>query len=80
LRIHELTWRVNPTQAKLTLAQVFREKSHLRDTAQIDFWVTQGYIKVMEAEQHHTYSPFLFQYLTPSVKISIKIIKIEFYT
>jgi hypothetical protein len=52
----------------LHLANSFKEKSHLRDISQIDYWVQQGYIKLMEAEQHHTYSTYLHQFITPKVK------------
>jgi len=68
LRWHEITWRVEPIQAKLNLASVFREKAHLRDPALIDAWVTRGYERLIEAEQHHTYSSHLYQFLTPNVK------------
>jgi hypothetical protein len=68
LRAYELTWRIGPVQAKLNLAEYFREKAHLRDPAHVDFWVTTGYVRLMEAEQHHTYSTYLFQYISPPVK------------
>jgi len=63
-----MTWRVNPIQAKLNLAKVFTEKAHLRDPAQIDFWVTKGYERLIEAELHHTYTTYLYQFLCPDVK------------
>jgi len=66
LRWHEITWRLEPVQAKLGLAQVFKEKAHLRDPALIDAWVTRGYERLIEAEQHHTYSTYLFQFLSPT--------------
>jgi len=66
LRAFEISWRVTPIQAQLNLAIYFRERAHLRDPSQVDFWVAQGYMKLMEAEQHHTYSTFLFQYIAPS--------------
>jgi len=75
LRAHELYWRVNPHQAKLNLAAYFREKAHLRDPSQVDFWVTQGYVRLMEAEQHHTYSSYLYQYICPNVSNERIIIK-----
>ena len=67
LRWHEISWRVEPIQAKLNVAEVFREKAHLRDPALIDAWVTRGYERLIEAEQHHTYSTHLYQFLTPTV-------------
>lgn len=73
VRAYELMWRVSPIQARLNLAEYFREKAHLRDPGQVDFWVTQGYIKLMEAEQHHTYTPYLYQYISPMVKFSYSV-------
>jgi len=63
--ITDLPNRVEPIQAKLNLAEVFREKDHLRDPALIDQWVTRGYERLIEAEQHHTYSQYLSQFLCP---------------
>ena len=67
LRWHEITWRVEPVQAKLNLALLFKEKAHLRDPALVDAWVTRGYERLIEAEQHHTYSSYLIQFLSPNV-------------
>jgi len=66
LRAFEIQWRLTPTQAMLNLGNYFRRNSHLRDPVQIDFSVNEGYIKLMEAEQHHTYSTYLFQYISPT--------------
>lgn len=67
MRFHDLQWRVNPIQAKLNLAEIFREKHHLRDPAMIDYWVTKGYERLVEAELHLTYSYYVNQFLCPEV-------------
>eukprot|EP01016_Furgasonia_blochmanni_P003548 TRINITY_DN1139_c0_g1_i5.p1 TRINITY_DN1139_c0_g1~~TRINITY_DN1139_c0_g1_i5.p1 ORF type:complete len:172 (+),score=42.61 TRINITY_DN1139_c0_g1_i5:209-724(+) len=65
LRVHQITQRVNPTQATLNVAEHFRAKSHVRDLAIADRLLFLGYEKLYEAEQHYTYSTFLYQWVCP---------------
>ena len=65
LRIHNLYTKVNPVQAKINCARLFREKSHLRDPSIVDHYVVKGYDALSEAEQHYCQNTHLYQFFCP---------------
>jgi len=66
VRIHQLQTRIKPVHAKLNIAKYIREKAHVREPWLVDLLVTKGYERMFEAEQHHTYAPLLYVFLSPS--------------
>lgn len=71
MRIHVLYSRVNPVQAKLNCARLFREKKHIRDPGLVDHYVYKGYDALSEAEQHYCQNTHLYQFFTPKVTLFI---------
>ena len=61
--------RVNPVQAKLNCARLFKEKAHLRDPSIVDHYIAKGYDALSEAEQHYCQNTHVFQFLSPKVKL-----------
>ena len=73
LRIHTLNQRVKGIHAKFNVAKLIREKNHIRDPSVIDYHLNKGYERYFEAESHNTYTPYLYQFLLPNVKIKLKL-------
>jgi len=67
LRIHNIYSKVNPVQAKINCARLFKEKSHLRDPTIIDHHIAKGYDALSEAEQHYCQNTHLYQFFCPRV-------------
>ena len=70
LRIHTLNQRVKSIHAKFNVAKLIREKHHIRDPSVIDYHLNKGYERYFEAESHVGYTPHLYQFLSPTVKLN----------
>ena len=61
--------RINPIQANLNIAKLFREKAHLRDPHLVDQYITKGYERIYETEFHITPTPTFVKFVCPEVGI-----------
>lgn len=59
--------QVTSPQAKINVANLFREKKHIRSPHLVDQMVNKSYEHLFQAEQHHTANGLILKFVSPEV-------------